>query len=527
MFRTSHRYYPHMPLHAGDVFAGYTIQRLLGAGGMGEVYLAQHPRLPRHDALKILPASLTRDTQYRERFNREADIAASLWHPHIVSLHDRGEADGQLWIAMDYVEGTDASRLLRERHRSGLPVHEATEIISAIADALDYAHARHLLHRDVKPANILLTLPGAGKRRIFLADFGVARRTDEVSGLTATNLTVGSMPYSAPEQLMGLPLDGRADQYALAATTYQLLTGRSPFHATNPAVVISKHLSEPPPRLSDARPELGYLDDVIAKALAKEPEARFALCGDFARALTQGSVPNPGGHNPPTTPAQSVHLPPPPQHNQQSSASLPWWATGTSEPVPTASPPPAWSPAAAEPFPTTTVAASIAATPASSKKPDRTRILIPAVLAVLLVGALVFAISQFARPTPVASTTPEWQPYVDAAKEFVVTWTGISYPTVDDDIQKVLQSSTSEFNNVFQRKALDIKATLIISRASNKGTVNAAAIESFKPGEADVMISAVVETTKPNEPASTENLLRVVTVVKDDDKYKVSTMTDG
>ena len=148
-------------------------------------------------------------------------------------------------------------------------------------------------------------------------------------------------------------------------------------------------------------------------------------------------------------------------------------------------------------------------------------------LAVLLVGALVFAISQFARPTPVASTTPEWQPYVDAAKEFVVTWTGISYPTVDDDIQKVLQSSTSEFNNVFQRKALDIKATLIISRASNKGTVNAAAIESFKPGEADVMISAVVETTKPNEPASTENLLRVVTVVKDDDKYKVSTMTDG
>ena len=136
-----------MPLNAGDVFAGYTIQRLLGSGGMGEVYLAQHPRLPRQDALKIMPASLTSDAQYRERFNREADIAASLWHPHIVGLHDRGEYEGQLWIAMDYVDGTDAARHVRERHPRGVPLREAVEIVTAIAEALDYAHERNLLWR--------------------------------------------------------------------------------------------------------------------------------------------------------------------------------------------------------------------------------------------------------------------------------------------------------------------------------------------------------------------------------------------
>src|SRR5688500_724004 len=146
-----------MPLESGQVFAGYTIVRLVGSGGMGEVYLAQHPRLPRQDALKVLPASFSADGEFRQRFQREADLAATLWHPHIVGRHDRGEFDGRLWISMDFVDGYDAARLLVDRHPSGMPPTDVVEIVTAVADALDYAHQRLLLHRDIKPANILLT----------------------------------------------------------------------------------------------------------------------------------------------------------------------------------------------------------------------------------------------------------------------------------------------------------------------------------------------------------------------------------
>src|SRR6201993_5086215 len=159
--------------HAGQGFAGYTIMRRVGPGGMGQVYLAQHPRLPRRDALKVLPSELTENDEYRQRFNREADLAASLYNEHIVGIHDRGEYEGQLWISMDYVEGTDAAKLLRTKYPSGMPKADVVEIISAVADALDYAHLRGLLHRDVKPSNILLTDP-TPRRRILLADFGLA-----------------------------------------------------------------------------------------------------------------------------------------------------------------------------------------------------------------------------------------------------------------------------------------------------------------------------------------------------------------
>src|ERR1700730_13472097 len=178
-----------MPLNQGDVFAGYTIVRQLGSGGMGQVYLAQHPRLPRRDALKILPSEYTANLEFRERFNREADLAASLYNEHIVGIHDRGEYEGQLWISMDYVEGTDAAKLLRSQYPSGMPQKDVVEIISAVGDALDYAHARGLLHRDVKPANILLGEANP-RRRILLADFGIARELGEISGLTATNMLV-------------------------------------------------------------------------------------------------------------------------------------------------------------------------------------------------------------------------------------------------------------------------------------------------------------------------------------------------
>jgi serine/threonine-protein kinase len=274
-----------MPLADGQVFAGYTILRTLGAGGMGEVYLAQHPRLPRRDALKVLAASVSSDDEYRKRFDLEADMAAALWHPHIVEVHDRGESEGQLWIAMDYVEGTDAAALLAERYPYGMAPGEVVSIVTAVAEALDYAHQRKLLHRDVKPANILLANHDSDDERIMLADFGIARWIDRASGLTGTNMTVGTVAYAAPEQLKGEDIDGRADQYALAATAFHLLTGSPPFQHSNPAVVISQHLSSDPPAIGTRRPELSGSGPVFSKALAKSPEARYDQCIDFARAL--------------------------------------------------------------------------------------------------------------------------------------------------------------------------------------------------------------------------------------------------
>ena len=272
-----------MPVSVGELFAGFTILRVLGAGGMGTVYLAAHPRLPRQDALKVLPGEWTADPQYRARFLREAELTASLSHPNILGVHDRGEYDGQLWISMDFVGGTDASRLVREQHCAGLPVEQALEIITAVASALDYAHQRGLLHRDVKPANILLD-PDA--ERIFLADFGIARLIDDPSGLTSTNMAVGTMAYAAPEQLRGELLDGRTDQYALACTAFDLLTGAPPYVDSNPAVVITKHVAAPVPSLGERRPELAALDPVLAKAMAKAPGDRFASCRDFAGELS-------------------------------------------------------------------------------------------------------------------------------------------------------------------------------------------------------------------------------------------------
>jgi serine/threonine-protein kinase len=274
-----------MLLTNGTTFAGFTVLRQIGSGGMGEVYLVRHPRLARNDAVKVLPQGLAQDPDYRRRFEREADAAAALWHPHIVGVHDRGEYDGQLWISMDYVEGTDAGKLLRERFPTGMPRSEAAAIVSAVAEALDYAHSRGLLHRDVKPANVLLTDSPSGPRRILLADFGIARQLDETSGLTVTNMTVGTISYAAPEQLTDGPIDGRADQYALAATAFHLLTGAAPYAHSNPAVVISRRLSAPPPRVADTRPDLADVDGVLSRALALDPRDRFANCSDFAAAL--------------------------------------------------------------------------------------------------------------------------------------------------------------------------------------------------------------------------------------------------
>lgn len=217
----------------------------------------------------------------------QADIAAALWHPHIVRVHDRGEHDGQLWITMDFVEGTDVAQLMRDRYPHGMPTNDVLEIVAAVADALDYAHERYLLHRDVKPANILITDPRPGDRRILLADFGIARATNDTSGLTATSMTVGSVAYAAPEQLMGTALDSRADKYALACMAFHLLTGQSPFENSNPAVVIGTIYRRYRPGSNAAALTWLRSTPYWQRRWPKNRLKRFATCRDFAESLAQ------------------------------------------------------------------------------------------------------------------------------------------------------------------------------------------------------------------------------------------------
>ena len=245
--------------------------------------------MPRRDALKLLPHDWSADAEYRARFNREADLASTLWHPHIVGVHDRGEEDGQLWISMDFVDGLDAARLLADRYPAGMPVEEVARIVTAVARALDYAHKQGLLHRDVKPANIMMThLDDEGEQRILLTDFGIARNVNDISGLTKTNMTVGTVAYCAPEQLLGEDIDGRADQYSLAATAFPSADRFSTVPALQPrwssatATSMCHHR-----RWRTVARSLPSLTRFSPSASPSDPKTGFKRCSDFARALSE------------------------------------------------------------------------------------------------------------------------------------------------------------------------------------------------------------------------------------------------
>jgi serine/threonine-protein kinase len=269
-------------LRQHESFADYVIEGVLGQGGMGTVYLARHPRLPRLVALKLLNRAVSEDEELRRRFELEANVVARLEHPGIVGVYDRGSQDGHLWISMQYVRGTDAARLDPRTTRPD----QVLQIIGDTAKALDYAHGRGVLHRDIKPANILIAEAEAGRdTRALLTDFGIARLLDADTKLTATGTFTATLAYASPEQLSGEPVDHRADQYSLGCTLYTMLAGQPPFPSTNPGQIVAGHIAKPVPRLSDTRPELPrQLDNVIARALAKHRDERFASCGDFAAA---------------------------------------------------------------------------------------------------------------------------------------------------------------------------------------------------------------------------------------------------
>ncbi|MFD4357729.1 serine/threonine protein kinase [Nocardia sp. NPDC058518] len=285
-----------MTLQPGDEFAEYTIEGILGVGGMGVVYLARHPRIKeRRVALKVLADVLAGNAAAREAFDREVALAAKLEHPNIVTIHDRNKTgDPALWLSMRHIRGGDAKALLADSPQ-GLSPELVMRLLSDAADALDYAHHRGILHRDVKPANLLIEHASDGGLRAVLGDFGIARALDETATASAIAVTFA---YAAPERFLGGPVDHRADIYSLGCSLHELLTGQTPYPLSAQAAVMGAHLTADPPSPHSIRPDLpAALDDVIAKVLAKSPDDRYASCTELieaARRSLAGVADRPG-----------------------------------------------------------------------------------------------------------------------------------------------------------------------------------------------------------------------------------------
>ncbi len=291
-------------LAPGDQVAGYQIQERIGRGGMAVVYRALDLRLGRQVALKVLAPDLGADEAFRIRFVRESRAAAGVDHPHIVPVYDAGESGGVLFIAMRYVSGGDVRSLIETHGR--LSPDRATAIASQVASALDAAHARGLVHRDVKPGNILLGQASNGLDHSYLSDFGLSKHSLTSATLTSTGQFLGTLDYVSPEQIQGQPVDGRADQYALACTVFEMLTGAPPFRREDTRALMWAQLEAAPPRLTERRAELPPLaDQVVARAMAKTASGRYATCREFAAALTaacaarpERTAPTAARHNP-------------------------------------------------------------------------------------------------------------------------------------------------------------------------------------------------------------------------------------
>ncbi|MEA2448216.1 MAG: hypothetical protein QOG63_148 [Thermoleophilaceae bacterium] len=266
----------------GSEFAGHRIDGIAGRGGMGVVYLATHLALNRRVALKLIAPDLAADEGFRTRFKQESMIAASIDHPNVIPIYHAGEEDGQLYITMRYVDGTDLRALIAQRGK--LDSATTATVISQVAAALDAAHAHGLVHRDVKPANVLIS-GGDGNLHAYLTDFGLTKHTASESGMTKTGMFVGTLDYIAPEQLQGGKLDARADVYALGCVLYQALTGNVPYPRDTDPAKIWAHMSEPPPSVTQGHGDVPpQFEDVVRRAMAKDPNDRYLSAGDLGRA---------------------------------------------------------------------------------------------------------------------------------------------------------------------------------------------------------------------------------------------------
>ncbi|WUI72200.1 serine/threonine-protein kinase [Nocardia sp. NBC_00403] len=272
------------PKVVGELFGRYTLQAMLGEGGMGQVYRAHDSATDRTVAVKVLHTHLAADPVVRQRFQREARAAASLGHPHVVPIFDFGEIEGRPFICMQFIEGAGVDAVLAE---SGpMPLARAVSIIAQASEALDAAHAKGLVHRDVKPSNLLVT---AGDF-VYLIDFGIARAAAETT-MTTAGTAIGTFAYMAPERFSAGTADARSDVYALTCVLYQCLTGQNPYPATSAEQQIAAHLTQPPPRPSLLRPDIGVtLDHVIATGLAKDPDSRYQTAAEFAAATVAAAT---------------------------------------------------------------------------------------------------------------------------------------------------------------------------------------------------------------------------------------------
>jgi serine/threonine protein kinase len=377
-------------LPSGTQLGGYRVATVLGRGGMGVVYLAQQLALDRRVALKIISPELSDDPEFRERFSREAQLAAAIDHRNIIPVYDAGEADGRLYISMRYVKGLDLRTVLQLE--GPMEPGRALGILGAVADALDAAHGAGLVHRDVKPANVLIEDgPGPEPDRVYLTDFGLTKRVDAPRGMTRTGIFVGTPDYASPEQCAGRPLDGRTDVYSLACVLHECLSGATPFPRDSDAQVLAAHLLEPPPRLSATRPGLpSGLDDVLARGMAKDPGSRYSTCSDLVESAQAALRGEPG--------AGETLIAPPPATPQMPQA--PPSAGAPSPPAPGAAPP--------TPGPMT-----VPGPRRVESRPGRGRWIAAAVAAVVLVAvgvAVAIALGGGGTPTAVTTTPPATSP---------------------------------------------------------------------------------------------------------------------
>ncbi|MCX5345511.1 serine/threonine-protein kinase [Streptomyces atratus] len=285
----------------GKQIASYVVESEIGRGGMAVVYRARDLRLDRTVALKLLAPELARNDTFRKRFTHESRVAAAIDHPHIVPVFEAGETEGILYIAMRYVAGQDLrARIDRE---GPLPIGTAVRIAAQVASALDAAHDHDLVHRDVKPGNILVAAgtDSDHPEHVYLTDFGLTKKSLSLTGFTSVGQFVGTLDYVAPEQISGRPVDGRCDVYSLACVVHETLAGGPPFRRDDDMALLWAHRFDPPPPLSGLRPDLpAAVDDVLAKALAKSPDDRYDSCLQFVAALRSAARGGARENHPPT-----------------------------------------------------------------------------------------------------------------------------------------------------------------------------------------------------------------------------------
>jgi serine/threonine protein kinase len=393
-------------LEVGTEVAGYRVASFIGRGGMAVVYRAEDLRLGRNVALKLLAPELSQNEKFQQRFMRESRLAAAIDHPNIIPIYEAGEVGGLLYIVMRYVEGTDLKKVI-EREGPLDPVR-VSMLLRQVAGALDAAHSRGLVHRDVKPGNVLLA-SGAGPEdedHVYLTDFGLTKRSSSLSGLTVTGHFLGTIDYVAPEQITGNPVDARTDVYALGCVLYECLTGTVPFQRDDDAAMLWAHLVEAPPSLHERMPGLPEgLNDIVATAMAKAPEDRYATCREVAAAvaaevgMASGSASVPVAWSAPPPAAMVEEEPAPPEEaaelDGQVASAEGWadWQPAAEAPVEEWAPEPVQEPA---PLVDST------ATPTSSRKlvrprertPGRGRLL-PILIAVVVLVAAIPAVLLF------------------------------------------------------------------------------------------------------------------------------------